>query len=250
MADPQNPFFAHAFANRYWKHFFGRGIVDPEDDMRVTNPASNPELLNGLAQHFIKSKFDIKDLIRTICQSKTYQLSSEPNDYNRSDKQNYSRYYPKRLNAEVLLDSINQVTKSSTNFSGLPAGTRAVQLPDSEGNSYFLTVFGRPQGESACECERSSEANLAQSLHLLNSTEIQGKLTTGSGQAALLAKDAERTEEEKIRDLYRAVFARDPQQVEIDVAVEHIKRHEDKKNVAYEDILWALLNTKEFLFNH
>lgn len=250
MSDPQNPFFAHALVNRYWKHFFGRGIVDPEDDMRVTNPASNPELLNSLAQDFIKSGFDIKGLIRTICLSKTYQLSSEPNDYNRSDKQNYSRYYPKRLNAEVLLDAINQVTNTSTSFSGLPAGTRAVQLPDSEGNSYFLTVFGRPQGESACECERSSEANLAQSLHLLNSSEIQGKLTTGAGQAAVLAKDAERTDAEKIRDLYRTVFARDPQQVEVDVALEHIARHEDQKNVAYEDILWALINTKEFLFNH
>src|SRR5207237_2905038 len=161
MSSKDNPFFSRSLVNRYWKHFFGRGIVDPEDDMRVTNPASNPELLDKLAQHFITSKFDLKELVRTICRSNIYQLSAEPNDYNRSDKQNYSRYYPKRLNAEVLLDAINSVTNTNTAFPALPSGTRAVQLPDSAGMTYFLTVFGKPQGESACECERSSEANLA-----------------------------------------------------------------------------------------
>ncbi len=248
MADPKNPFFAPALVNRYWKHFFGRGIVDPEDDMRVTNPASNPELLQGLAKHFIESKFDLKDLIRTICQSDVYQLSSNPNDYNRSDKQNFSRYYPKRLNAEVLLDAINQVTSTSTGFSGLPSGTRAVQLPDSAGMNYFLTVFGRPQAESACECERSSEANLAQSLHLLNSNEVQGKLS--SGRARQLAADKNRGNEEKVTELYLSAFSRPPTSHELEIALAHIKKHESEQQVAYEDILWALLNTKEFLFNH
>ena len=250
MAKPDNPFFAPALVNRYWKHFFGRGIVDPEDDMRVTNPASNPELLKGLSDHFIASGFDLKELIRTICRSKVYQLSSNPNDYNRSDKQNFSRYYPKRLNAEVLLDAINQVTKTETRFSGLPADTRAVQLPDSGGMTYFLTVFGRPQGESACECERSSEANLAQSLHLLNSQEVQGKLTAGSGRARVLATEKERSDEEKLNELYLWVFSRQPTDKEKAVALAHIEKHKDQKNIAYEDILWALLNTKEFLFNH
>jgi hypothetical protein len=250
MADANNPFFAKALVNRYWKHFFGRGIVDPEDDMRVTNPASNPELIDGLAQSFISSGFDMKGLIRTICQSQVYQLSSEPNEYNRSDKQNFSRYYPKRLNAEVLLDSINQVTGSNTGFTGLPGGTLAVQLPSGDGNSYFLTVFGKPQMESACECERSSEANLAQSLHLLNSAEVQGKLTAGSGRAAMLANDKERSDEEKIADLYLWVYSRQPTPEEVQVALAHIQKHQEKKAVAYEDILWALINTKEFLFNH
>ncbi len=250
MADPQNPFFAKALVNRYWKHFFGRGIVDPEDDMRVTNPASNPELLDGLAQHFVKSGFDIKELVRTICRSKTYQLSSLPNEYNASDKQNFSRYYPKRLNAEVLLDAIDQVTATNTAFSGLPSSTRAVQLPDSGGMNYFLTVFGRPQAESACECERSSEANLAQSLHLLNSNEVQGKLSSGSGRARQLAADTTRSDEEKVRELYIWAFAREPQSTEVQVAVAHIAKHPDQKQVAFEDILWALINTKEFLFNH
>ena len=130
MADANNPFFARALVNRYWKHFFSRGLVDPEDDMRVTNPASNPELLDALSKHFIDQKFDLKDLVRTICMSTTYQLSAMPNEWNVDDKQNFSRYYPKRLNAEVLLDGIDQVTGTTTNFNGMPVGTRAVQLPD------------------------------------------------------------------------------------------------------------------------
>jgi len=250
MADPSNPFFAKSLVNRYWKHFFGRGIVDPEDDMRVTNPASNPELLNALADHFIKSGFDLKDLVRTICRSKTYQLSAMPNEYNANDKQNFSRYYPKRLNAEVLLDAIDQVTGTKTAFNGLPTTVRAVQLPDSGSMNYFLTVFGRPQAESACECERSSEANLAQSLHLLNSNEVQGKLSAGDGRARKLAMDNERPDAEKVRELYLWAFSREPQANELEVALAHIKKNESQKQVAYEDILWALINTKEFLFNH
>ncbi len=249
MSSKENTFFAPALVNRYWKHFFGRGLVDPEDDMRATNPATNPELLNELAQDFIGSGFDIKQLIRTICNSNVYQLSSEPNDWNRDDKQNFSRYYPKRLNAEVLLDAINQVTGTSTGFGGVPTGTRATQLPDSGFSSYFLTVFGRPESSSACECERSSEANLAQSLHLLNSAEIQGKLTSGSGNAAVLSKDKEREHAAKIRDLYLLAFSREPSSEEATIALKHIEKAKEPK-LAYEDIVWALINTKEFLFNH
>jgi hypothetical protein len=250
MADKDNPFFAYALVNRYWKHFFGRGLVDPEDDMRVTNPASNPQLLNALAQDFIASKFDLKHLIRTICTSSTYQLAAEPNDWNRDDKQNFSRYYPKRLNAEVLLDAINQVTGTTTGFGGAPSGTRAVELPDSGFTSYFLTVFGRPEASSACECERSSEANLAQSLHLLNSSEIQGKLTDGGGRAVKLAADKERDHQAKIRELYLLSFSREPLADETAIAMAHIEKCGDDTKRAYEDIVWALINTKEFLFNH
>lgn len=250
MSDPNNEFFAKALVNRYWKHFFGRGLVDPEDDMRVTNPATNPALLDALAQEFVDSNFDMKQLIRTIANSSTYQLSAEPNAWNRDDKQNFSRYYPKRLNAEVLLDSIDQVTGTQTSFGSIPVGTRAMQLPDNGFSSYFLTVFGRPESSSACECERSSEANLAQSLHLLNSSEIQGKLTNGSGNAAKMAKDKERGHEAKIRDLYLLAFSREPTSEETQIAKAHIDKHGDKANVAYEDIVWALINTKEFLFNH
>ena len=236
--------------NRYWKHFFSRGLVDPEDDMRVTNPSSNPELLDALAAEFLKSDFNLKELIYSICSSKTYQLSAIPNEWNAKDKNNFSRYYPKRLNAETLLDSINQVTKTNTNFSGVPAGTRAIQLPDNGFNSYFLTVFGRPESSSACECERSGDANLAQSLHLLNSSEIQGKLTDGNGRAAKLAGDKNRNDVDRLTELYIAAFSRAPIQQEIEIASSHIKKHANDPKRAYEDIVWALINTKEFLFNH
>jgi hypothetical protein len=250
MGAKDNPFFSRSLVNRYWKHFFGRGLVDPEDDMRVTNPASNPELLDWLASDFVEHGFDLKHLVRTICSSTTYQLSAEPNDWNQDDKQNFSRYYPKRLNAEVLLDAIDQVTGTQTSFTGVPAGTRAVQLPDTGFNSYFLTVFGRPEGSSACECERSSEANLAQSLHLLNSSEIQGKLTSASGSAARLAGDNSRSHEAKIRELYLLAFSRVPSADEMTIALAHIQKNEKDPKRAYEDIVWALVNTKEFLFNH
>jgi len=262
LSQPGNKFFAHTLVNRYWKHFFSRGLVEPEDDMRETNPAVNPELLEGLAQHFIRRGFDMKDLIRTICQSKTYQLSSIPNEFNSKDKTYFSRYYPKRLNAEVLYDAINQMTDSKPSFSGLPVGTRAVQLPDNSFNSqsYFLTVFGRPDSSSSCECERSSDASLAQSLHLLNSKDIQSKLSSGSGRAAKLgnAKD-DRDAGAKIRELFLLAFSREPSGSEVLLARKHLERQiendkGEKKPVAakesYEDIIWALFNTKEFLFNH
>lgn len=249
MAAPDNPFFARALVNRYWKHFFGRGIVDPEDDMRVTNPASNPALLDGLARHFIDSHSDLKELVRTICRSNVYQLSAQPNDYNQTDKRNFSRYYPQRLNAEVLLDALDSATAVPSRFDGLPAGTRAVQLPDTGGGSYFLTVFGKPEAASACECERSQEANLAQSLHLLNSGEVQGKLSNGSGRAARLAAERDRSDDEKVRELYLCVYSREPAPEELSTATAHVAKNENKQQ-AFEDLLWALVNTKEFLFNH
>ncbi len=254
MAAPENPFFARTLVNRYWKHFFSRGLVEPEDDMRETNPATNPLLLDALADHFIASKFDMKDLVRTICQSTTYQLSSLPNEYNANDQQNFSRYYPKRLSAEVLLDSVDVVTASSTRFPGVPPGTRAMQLPDSGFNSYFLSVFGRPEGNSACECERSDEANLSQGLHLINSADLFAKLSANSGRAALLATDSQKTLPEKIRNFYLSTVSRPPTEDELATVTEYVERKSQEKSssvaLACEDVLWALINTKEFLFNH
>lgn len=247
MADKENPYFGPALVNRYWKHFFGRGIVDPEDDMRVTNPPSNPELLAALSKSFVDSKYDLKQLVRVICTSSAYQLSSEPNEYNASDKQNFSSFYPRRMNAEPLYDAINQTAGTNVNFTGMPIGTRAVQLPDSGFNDYFLQVFGKPQAESACECERSSEANLAQSLHLLNSTDIQGKLAAGAGRCQALAADTERTPEEKITEMYYAALARAPSSAELPLVLRYVEGKENKRQ-AYEDLMWALFNTKEFLF--
>jgi hypothetical protein len=255
MTDAKNPFFAPAVVNRYWAHFMGRGIVEPIDDMRVTNPPSNPELLAALSDDFIAGKFDLKRLVRVICNSAAYQLSAVPNEFNRSDKRNFARYQPKRLSAEVLLDALDAVTAAPTGFSAMPAGTRAIELPDEAGGNYFLTVFGKPKRDTACECERSPDANLAQSLHLLNSNEVQGKLTAPNGRAAKLAADA-RPDAEKIDELWLTVFARRPADDEARQALEYLQRKTDPKAAAatrkqaYEDVIWALVNTKEFLFNH
>ena len=250
MVDKNNPFFAKSLVNRYWKHFFDRGIVEPEDDMRETNPPSNPELINKLAQGFIDSGFNLKWLVKTITSSSTYQLSSLPNDYNLKDKQNFSRYYPKRLTAEVLYDGFHRVTNTSQNFGSLPPGTKAVQLPDAAIGPYFLKVFGQPQGDTACECERSQEANLAQSLHLLNSSEVQDKIANAAGRATTMSNDKVRTHDEKVKELYRWVYSREPNADEMKIALAHLAKHEANPKIAYEDILWALINTKEFLFNH
>jgi len=260
MGRKDNPFFAKSLVNRYWKHFFNRGLVEPEDDMRETNPAVNPELLNALAEDFVSSGYDLKHLVRAITTSRTYQLSAVPNEHNAVDKQNFSRYYPKRLNAEVLFDAVNTLVKADSKFDGLPVGTRAVALPDNSFNasSYFLTVFGRPDSASACECERQQDASLAQSLHLLNAKDIQDKLAADTGRAALLAADP-RGDDDKIRELYSWAYSRSPDAGELKLAKSHLeKKVKDKdgketaipKRQAYEDILWALVNTKEFLFNH
>ena len=259
MVDAKNPYFAKTVANRYWAHFFGRGIVDPLDDMRITNPPSNPELLDALAANLVENKYSLKSLIKTICKSRTYQLSSAPNEFNKHDKQAYARYYPKRFQAEVLLDALCQVTDSPTKFGGLPADKnaphRAIMLPDESFASYFLDVFGRPQRISACECERVSEANLAAVLHLLNSDEVQGKISRASGRADALAKvEDKRPDAEKVEELFLWAFSRKPTTDDTAAALDHIKKLEAKsgpagKKTAYENILWALINTKEFVFN-
>ena len=247
MAAPENPFFARALVNRYWKHFFGRGIVDPEDDMRVTNPPSNPELLDALTMHFLEHRFDLKDLVRTICKSNAFQLSSEPTEFNSSDQQNFSRFYPRRMTAEVLYDSVNSVADTPSNFGTIPQGTTAVQLPDNGFNNYFLQVFGKPEAESACECERSPEANLSQSLHLLNSGDIQGRLQNGTARAARFAQDLIRTDAEKVRELYLAAFSREPRVEESEFILKQLELYPNKQQ-AWEDVLWAVLNAREFQF--
>ncbi|MCY2968321.1 MAG: DUF1549 domain-containing protein, partial [Planctomycetota bacterium] len=180
MSSKTNPFFAKALVNRYWKHFFQRGLIEPEDDIRDTNPPTNPELLAALEKHFIESGFDLKELVRVITRSYSYQLSAQPNGDNLADRQSYSRFYPRRLQAEVLLDAIDKLAGTQTEFPNLPPGTRAIALPDNSYNraSAFLRVFGRPEGESVCECERVQSSSLAQSLHLINSGEMRAKLAS------------------------------------------------------------------------
>ncbi|MGZ0173360.1 MAG: DUF1549 and DUF1553 domain-containing protein [Planctomycetales bacterium] len=262
MSSKDNPFFAKALVNRYWKHFFTRGLIEPEDDIRDTNPPTNPELLAALEKHFISSGFDLKSLIRELTRSSAYQLSAKPNNYNLVDRQNYSRYYPRRLQAEVLLDSIDFLTGAKTTFANLPPGTRAVALPDNSYNraSPLLQVFGRPNSLSVCECERVQSSSLAQSLHLINSSEIKSKLAFGSGRAARLATQ-DIPEEDKISELYLAAFSRKARPDEMKTALAYLNepltdaagKPIAKSTAArgnFQDLIWALMNSKEFLFNH
>jgi hypothetical protein len=263
-----NPLFARALVNRYWGHFMGKGIVDPMDDMRATNPPSNPELLDALAKDFVEHKFDLKHLIRTICTSKSYQLSSLANAHNKNDMQNYSRHVPKRLQAEVLLDAIDQAVGSTTEFptsapkfkDGKEAAAaftkrykRAIDLPIVEITApSFLEVFEKPPRNTVTECERPSDATLDQSLYLLNSTEIQQKLAQDGSRAGKLATDS-RPEAEKIKELYLFFYSRRPSDQEVRNLESYLSRRRasaQAKRQGYEDILWAMINTKEFLFNH
>lgn len=262
MGSKNNSFFAKALVNRYWKHFFQRGLIEPEDDIRDTNPPTNPELLAALEKHFISSGFDLKELVRVITQSRAYQLSASPNQYNLADRQSYSRYYPRRLQAEVLLDAIDRLAGTQTDFADLPPGTRAIALPDNSYNrsSAFLRVFGRPEGESVCECERVQSSSLAQSLHLINSSEMKSKLASPNGRAARLAKE-DKPAEAKIRELYVAAFSREPRSDELKHSLDYLA--EPRVDAAgnpiaapqaahenFQDLIWALINAKEFLFNH
>jgi len=262
MSSKTNPFFATALVNRYWKHFFKRGLVEPEDDLRDSNPATNPELLTALSKAFVDSQYDLKALVRLITQSHAYQLSAEPNEHNHVDRQAYSHFYPKRMTAEVLLDSIDMVSGTKSDFADLPPGTRAVSLPDNSYNraSPFLKVFGRPEGASVCECERVSSASLAQSLHLMNAPDVKAKLTSANGRADLLSK-TEMPEPKRIRELYLATYSREPTSDEVRIAETHLlkprtdaqgKPLDSLRSIrnGYEDLIWALVNTKEFLYNH
>ncbi|MCH2062251.1 MAG: DUF1553 domain-containing protein [Roseibacillus sp.] len=255
VVDPENPYFARMIANRYWKHFFGRGLVDPEDDMRTTNPPTHPALLATLEEHVIESKFDLKALIRLICNSGTYQRSSIPNEHNKEDQQNYSRFYPRRLQAEVLADAINQLTNGSDSFRGQPAGARAVQLPDDQfaHEFHFLAIFGRPNMASACECERTSTFSLAQAVQLVNSKETSAKLASPISRVSLLLRDNERTDQSRIEELYLRAYSRPATSEDLSIAKRHLDEASadpEARRASYEDLVWALLNSRGFIYNH
>jgi hypothetical protein len=249
MTAPDNPWFARNLANRMWAHFLGRGLVEPVDDVRATNPPTNPELLDALAKSFVDSKYDVKQLIRTITASRAYQLSSKPNATNERDEQNYSRALFRRIDAEVLLDMVCQTTGVPEKFSGVPAGSRAIQLWDSQVRHYFLKLFGRPVRASACECERVREPGVAQVLHFLNSPEIHAKLAHDGGTVAKLVKDRA-DDAALVEELYLTFYSRRPTEKEKKVAVEYLKEHGGKRREAAEDLAWSLMNTLEFVFNH
>ena len=252
MTDADNPFFAQTMANRMWGHFFQRGVIHPIDDARSTNPPSHPELLDALARDFAASGYDVRHLIRVITNSQAYALSSVPTESNRDDLQSFARFYPRRLPAEVLLDGISQVLEVPTQFPGgpgtFPSDTRAIDLPDENVASNFLDVFGRPARTSACECERTDEPALVQALELVNSDEIQRKLTADNGYIAQLIS-AQETPREKVTDLFLRVFSRLPTEQEYAVAVPFLESETDKAE-AYRSLIWSLMATHEFMFNH
>ena len=249
MTRPDNPWFARNLVNRYWAHFTGRGLVEPVDDVRATNPPSNPELFDALAKSFVEGKYDLRQLIRTITASRVYQLSSRPNATNERDEQSYSRARLRRVDAEVLLDMVCQTTGVGEKFDGVPPGYRAVQLWDSKVPHYFLKLFGRPARVSACECERTHEPSVAQVLHLLNAPEVHAKLSHASGRVARLVRrlaDNRALAEE----LYLTFYSRFPDASERAVAVGYLEKGKADRQKAAEDLAWSLMNSLEFVFNH
>jgi hypothetical protein len=247
LASPRNPFFATSFVNRVWAHFYGVGIVDPVDDFRVSNPASNPELLDELAKRFTESNYDLRKIVRDICNSRTYQRSTKRNESNQSDEKNFAHANLRRIQAESLLDTITLVTSTKDKFNGLPLGSRAVQIADGGYSTYFLTTFGRATRETPCSCEVKMEPTLSQALHLLNGNTVNSKIRSGGVIEELLK--TEKTTEGQISSLYLRCFARRPSNEEIEKVKKAIALEPDPKK-AMEDLFWALLNSREFLFNH
>ena len=248
LTSANNPFFAHEVVNRLWKHYLGRGLVEPVDDLRATNPPSNPALFDALADDFTRHKYDLKYLMRAILLSQTYQRSPLPTKANDRDVKYYSHYAFKRIDAEPLMDAIASATGVADKFDGYPAGFRATQLPDTGVGSYFLDLFGRPARNVACECERSADPNLGQILHLMNDKDINSRIASKTGRiAGLLAAKAD---DRKITEnLYLATYSRYPAPTELKQAVTALATAKNRQQAA-EDILWALLNSKEFVFSH
>jgi hypothetical protein len=245
MTDPQNPWFARAIANRIWAHYLGRGLVMPIDDFRATNPATNEPLLDALAQHLRDVRYDLKAFTRTILTSRVYQLSSKTLPDNATDLQNFSHAIPKAMAAEVLLDALCQVTDVPEKLNGWPEGVRAIQVWDNRMPSYFFRVFGRPVRATVCECERSNEPSITQALHLMNSPEVHDKLTHRRGAAHQLA-DSTHTPDELLDDLFLRTLTRYPTDAERTLLKESFTQQD--RRTAAEDILWTLLNSKEFLY--
>ncbi len=248
LTKPGNAFFAKSVANRVWFHLVGKGIVDPVDDFRESNPSANDELLEALASEFTKSKFDLRALVGLILKSRTYQLSAVPNETNREDTKYFSHAVTKLLTAEQILDALSDFTGVPEKFAGLPAGTRAIQLPDGEVNHPFLKTFGQPARELACECERESDGNLAQALQLINGPTVNEKVKNPTNRIATLLA-AKKGEREMLDDLYLVALARKADEDEAKAALAHVTKGTDKRK-AWEDVLWAILNTREFLFRH
>ena len=247
LASAENPFFAPNLANIVWAHFLGRGIVHEVDDVRVSNPPVNGPLLDALAERFTEYKYDFKKLVRDICTSRTYQLSTRTNETNAGDERNFSHATLRRIRAEILLDVISQVTETKDKFSGLPLGARAVQIADGNTATYFLTTFGRATRETVCSCEVKMEPNLGQALHLMNGESVHEKVKQGGVVARML--EAGKSPQDVATELYLRSLSRKPTDEEAAAINEQLAAASEPKQ-ALEDVFWALLNSREFLFNH
>ena len=248
LTSPSNSYFARSLANRYTYYLLGRGLVEPVDDMRATNPAANAELLDALAKEFVDSGYNAKRLLRAILVSRLYQLDSQPTAASASDRKFYSHYQVKRMGAEALLDAIDAATGTRTKFQNIPLGTRAVELPDAEYQDYFLKTFGKPRRVSVCECERSPDESLSQALHTLNGDIVIGKIAAAEGRVAKL-QAAKKSHDEIVDELYLATVCRYPTGQEKEAGRQFLKESPNPKE-CYEDLHWALINSKQFLFVH
>lgn len=242
----ENPWFAKNVANRIWARFFGRGLVEPVDDVRVSNPPSHPDLHRRIGEKLAASGFDIRALIREICTSATYQSSQHPDE---PPAATYAGMTPRRLSAEQMLDSIGMVTEIDTKFAGVPLGQSAIQIVDANGGNRFLDLFGRPDRDSVCTCDRREEPTLNQVLHLINGETIETKIRSGNNRLGRLLA-AKKSPDEILEELFLATYSRLPRQDERERLLHAIKQAKDKSREAWEDVLWSMFNSKEFLFQH
>jgi hypothetical protein len=248
ITDPKNEYFSGAMVNRVWRHYLGVGLVEPVDDLRASNPPSNPALWKALNAEFVKSKFDLRHLMRTILSSRTYQLSSATRPSNVADTRFYSRYNARRLPAETMLDAIAAATGVADSFPGYPVGLRAGQLPDPGLKSYFLTLFGKSERVTACACERSGEVTMPQLLHLQNGADVMLKVRSGEGRLMRLLKD-KKGDDAVVEELFLATLSRRPTEKNL-AAVRQALADGGSRDEVFRDLFWALFNSKEFAFNH
>lgn len=247
ITSPENPYFAPSIANRVWAHYMGSGIIEPVDDIRVSNPPSNPELLDTLGEKLVEYKYDLRQIVRDICNSHSYQRSTVTNESNKTDTRNYARAIPRRLPAEALLDSVCQATAVPEKLPGLPLGSRAVEIADGRSSTYFLTTFGRAARESVCACEVKAEPTLSQALHLLNGNTVHGKIEQGKLAENLLKEG--KSPQEVVDEIYLRALARRPTDAERQQIAAMLGDNE-KPIAELNDLFWAVLNSREFLFNH
>jgi hypothetical protein len=252
LASPDNTYFSRNVVNMVWSHFFGVGIIDPVDDVRVSNPASNPELLTELAHRFeVEYNYDFRQLVRDICNSATYQRTTQANPSNEDDLNNFAKARVRRQRAEVMLDTITQVTDTKNKFRGLPSGARAVQIGDGRTTNYFLTTFGRATRETVCSCEVTMDPSLSQALHLMNGDTVTEKIEEGGMVKALTTEG--KNSEQIIEQIYIRALTRKPTAEEMTQLLEEVNSAgEDaaQRELVLNDVFWAVLNSKEFMFNH